>query len=562
MAVHLLQRMLEASSKGTHRVGLTQEEVLERLHTAYAAHQASHPAAGYQNLTLATIHRALEDASMYYYIDPWDNLYYHFHWETLLEMVAAEMPYEGLTEPRLVDLFQHQVMVYTASTRIPLPLPPFSIALKGETKEESSSSFVHLPLPDRFGYWLYRYFRHLFYVTRSVSRPECLLYYSAIKPSVLRPFATRITPTFPPLDAPAKSAAAEAAEAAEAEADELLRELFAALGALERDKLPVWSSFQDTVLPLLERIQATKKSPATKGQNNKPLTVEQWYHRLCKTKTFREHFVLRPVAQLQAPKEESTLAGVETHSSSAANPTLVLIDAITLERQSGVAALLEQALKAAGPNARVALLTRHEILEKEAGDEDAARLELEKALGKDGAAVLAPLPATPPPSPSARTAQQKSPLVKQKEAEAAAAAAAAAAPETPVRIPVDDMLDSHHMVSALLERLVEGEALEAEVTVHRTGGTSPLFFGGLVVICGDEALESMQAAVEAVWTNATTLTLTNSTPETQKLEKPRPNPREERERNLLKAVEKVEFYTFAHAKQPVVYTTPRPPTNV
>lgn len=207
------------------------------------------------------------------------------------------------------------------------------------------SSFPLLHSSDCFGFWIHHFFPHLFSLTRSVKCSACLLYYSRLHPSVLAPFH-HAHPLFPGSNTSAEwsfdahnstagvekwkgrcsfveerqlhsnagkcgsedqihrenssvtsshsrdklaSQQAECARQATEEDGMLMREVYAALATVNRDKVPIWTSFKDVVLPFIQAIRETSCRPLAKE-----ISTEEWYYIFRTSPLLFPHFQLRP----------------------------------------------------------------------------------------------------------------------------------------------------------------------------------------------------------------------------------------------------------------------------
>lgn len=275
-------------------------------------------------------------------------LFYFFDWESIMTAVASSLPYEGVTQAQFLHAILRSIHSISSSSSssftkaIASPmLPPYTVSFtERERTEEKPSRLVFtsaggkggsgtlhrsgnhpssplfvVPPSECFGFWVHQRFPHLFSVTRSAKCPSCLLYYSRRGPTVLSPFL----PSLPPVlhltssigkrssmkhqkdhrmeEEEDKCTTAAAAAAAERRhtADTMdggalwLRDVYAALAVIHRDKLPVWTSFRDAVLPLMQAMhESTGRSFPTEE------STEEWYYRFRTSPLFSSHFHLRP----------------------------------------------------------------------------------------------------------------------------------------------------------------------------------------------------------------------------------------------------------------------------
>lgn len=227
------------------------------------------------------------------------------------------------------------------------------------------SSFPLLRASDRFGFWIHHFFPHLFSLTRSVKCSGCLLYYTRLHPSVLAPFHLALPPfsgsntsavwsnriqnstngvergigrwysaeerplhsnagnsgavdqvhqknpnaTFSPSKDESASQRTECARQITEEDGMLMSEVYAALATVNRDKVPVWTSFKDVVLPFIQAIRETSCRPLVKE-----ISTEEWYYIFRTSPLLFPHFQLRPSILEEENTEAKGFANLSARS--------------------------------------------------------------------------------------------------------------------------------------------------------------------------------------------------------------------------------------------------------
>lgn len=452
-------------------MGLSQDELVKRFRAAHRISNAT-------PLNAAQLYKALQDASVYYYVDPWDGFFYYFSWESVLQKVSQSIPYEGLTEPGLVEMLQEEVMHCYPSPCIPIPLPSFSIG-KIDPDGPSPPPDMQVVAPsEKFGAWIFKYFFHLLFITRSVRHRECLLYYSATQASILRPFTRHPAPLY---DAPPFSLSEK-----ELEEEAMLGNVFAALAALERDKLPVWTSFDEIVRPLLEAIQKTRSATEDPCRMEKWSTAE-WHRRLKESKVFQQHFDWKPAVDFQEVSSGAIRRGglrkcggpsKGEGSEDSGRRGLLILDGTSLSKEGETEKLIRQAIHAAMadplPVELVLLLPRRGMVSCGGshltgfGEESKNTYlrAVQQQLGEGAAELVFPVSTS---------------LRKEGGWEG---------PSDATVIPVDELLDAHHVVGALLNRLSQGQA-----AVGSFAGSHPR----IIMVCGDSAVNDMKQVALRAW---------------------------------------------------------------
>lgn len=581
---HLLQKILDSTGRGTSsRVGLTEDELFRRLHAAFDVRKhlvgsafstaASSPCEG--ELTPAIRLAALELASVSYFVE--NNLYYPFDWEDFLRDVAAKLPYEGVTERDLLATMQRVVEEKRgcggggAPSRFP-PLPPSLPPGTHQHKNPPPAGGDIVPQRERFGYWIYQNLSHILLVTRCVQHPECLLFYSAIHPSVLKPFfstpkgSTRLPPPnddhlrgqqtadsseaspleneFTDEKAAVVSGATSSSTPAAAEnqlEEEIIRRVYTALGAIQRDRLPVFTSFAEVVQPILKTLRDASPSSSTVRLDR--VSIPWWYFHLRRSSRLQEHFEVKPTLRLQQHKQEEegeslavaagvrddTAASATTASSVTPLPgsTLVLIDTLSLFatdastgrlvglRAASTPSLLSKALQVAQT------LTSREKMEKRMMILFTPNSPVEGGKRHDESSL-----------------QQQVERAMPQAAEVSSALFAEEKDKEILCIPVDELVDTQHVVAALLDRLSLGEDFASCCSTSSPSAfSSRLSVSRIVLVCGDDALSAMREAVKSAWSS------------------PSPPVVEEaaHKKNLLEAVREVRIYTPKHNRNPVLF---------
>lgn len=249
---------------------------------------------------------------------------------------------------------------------------------RSDKEESSPPHFSLVPPAERFGFWIHHHFGHLFFISRSVRSRSCLLYYSRIRPNVLTPFL--VAPPPPPAAAlgeifsPEKTSPIEHKKTIEEggfknnsfpsssssgdhhsttlrdgveggsksstklfaeDGKRWLREVYGALAVLNRDKLPVWTSFKDVVLPFIRTMQEASEQGLPCGGE---MSTEEWYYLFRTSPVFSSHFHLRPsisdeeaeegdgvgyvsTPHISSPCPSSSLEGTESQGKADLDPT-------------------------------------------------------------------------------------------------------------------------------------------------------------------------------------------------------------------------------------------------
>eukprot|EP00796_Vickermania_ingenoplastis_P009980 gene9980-6964_t len=523
----LLRDIFKSSSRGTAPVGLSLEEVYKRLQSAYGVQKYIPSMSMFlPNLTPELRQASLEAASDCYYAvadvtaNPSGLTLYGYPWRALLTHVAARLPYEGVAEPQLLARLQEAVeeasiqVSASAAHGTPNPsplalrrkvqdlLPPCCAALYSNVFSPASE-LTRRPESDRLGFWLNQSFPELLLVTRSVRCPSALIYYPAAHPSVLKPYTKPLLPQVHRQDGEVRHHTAHIPEdlSEQEKSDrELIQRLYMALGTLERDRLPVWTSFEQVLLPVLASRAGGAMPPLATEEAQ--ASLESWYERLRTSPVLQQHFALKPSVLVENPTAEDEVASSASHPGTTPTrpTTMLLVDTLSL--------FMQKKGNGIGP-ATVEKVP--EVLEK-------ALQRATSSSGSAGKIVLILLAANAASSTEAdlASAQQRClqdlQVVLGAETFDALLGVHTDTHRETVMVPVDELVDAHHVVAALLERLSQGQSVIASSTggqlaqrtgdkaAHLSSASAPSPLTDIVVVCADSVVRDMESSIQSILT--------------------------------------------------------------